>query len=174
MKSFFMWIDAMLRRLSLLGFIVASALLLIVGIMGAADVVSTNIFMKPIPGMVELSGAILGVIVFLGLAEAQARGANIMIDVSTQKMSPRMLRISTIFSLGLGVIFMVMMAWLTTRLAISAWTYREVALGALAFPMTPFKAVAAFGAWLAAAEFIRQFVRTIFVGVEIREVKSDV
>ncbi len=70
MKSFFMWIDAMLRRLSLLGFIVASALLLIVGIMGAADVVSTNIFMKPIPGMVELSGAILGVIVFLGLRAA--------------------------------------------------------------------------------------------------------
>lgn len=174
MKSFFTWIDAMLRRLSLLGFLAASALLLIVGLMGAADVVSTNLFLKPIPGMVELSGAFLGVIVFLGLAEAQARGANIVIDVSTQKMGPRTLRVATAFSLGLGVIFMVMIAWLTTRLAISAWTYREVALGALAFPMTPFKAVAAFGAWLAAAEFIRQFVRAVFVGVEIPEVKSDV
>ncbi len=173
MKSLFVWLDAMLRRLSLLGFLAASALLLIVGVMGAVDVVSTNIFFRPIPGMVELSGAILGVIVFLGLAEAQARGANIMIDVSTQKMGPRTLRVSTIFSLGLGVIFMTMMAWETTRLAVAAWSYREVALGALAFPMTPFKAVAAFGAWLAAAEFIRQFVRAVFVGVEQPGVKVD-
>lgn len=173
MKSFFLWVDAMLRRLSLLGFLAASSLLLIVGVMGAADVVSTNVFFRPIPGMVELSGAILGVIVFLGLAEAQARGANIMIDVSTQKMGPRMLRISTVFSLGLGVVFMTMMAWQTTRLAFAAWTYREVALGALAFPTTPFKAVAAFGAWLAAAEFIRQFVRAVFVGVGSPGVKAD-
>jgi len=165
MKSFFVRLDGLLRKLSLLGFLAASGLILLVGLMGAADVVSTNLFRKPIPGMVELSGALLGVIVFLGLAEAQARGTNIVIDVSTQKMGPRMLRYATLFSLLLGIGFMGMVAWETSRLTFAAWRIGEEALGALAFPMTPFKAVAAFGAWLAVAEFARQFVRAA-VGVD--------
>jgi len=161
MRSFFLWLDSLLRRLSLLGFLAASGLILLVGLMGATDVVSTNVFLKPLPGMVELSGAFLGVIVFLGLAEAQARGTNIVIDVSTQKMGPRMLRVATVFSLTLGVIFMGMIAWETSRLAAAAWKINEVALGAYDFPTTPFKVVSAFGAWLAVAEFARQLVRAI-------------
>jgi TRAP-type C4-dicarboxylate transport system permease small subunit len=161
MRSFFIRLDRLQRRLSWLGFLVASGLILLVGLLGAADVISTNVFFKPLPGMVELSSAFLGVIVFLGLAEAQARGTNIVIDVSTQKMGPRALRIATVFSLSLGVIFMGMMAWETTRLAIAAWKINEVALGAFDFPMTPFKAVSAFGVWLAVAEFARQLVRAL-------------
>lgn len=165
MTSFFVWLDGLLRKLSLLGFLVASGLILIVGLMGAADVVSTNVFLKPIPGMVELSGAFLGVIVFLGLAEAQARGTNIVIDVSTQKMGPRTLRYAMMFSLSVGLVFMGMMAWETSSLAIAAWKIGEEALGALDFPLTPFKVVSAFGAWLAVAEFARQLVR-VAVGVD--------
>jgi TRAP-type C4-dicarboxylate transport system permease small subunit len=164
--TFFARLDGLLRRVSYLGFLAASALLLIVGLMGTLDVISTNLFLKPIPGMVELSGALLAVIVFLGLAEAQARGSNIVIDVSTQKMGPRARRIAAILALGLGAIFMIGMAWEASRLAASSWAMNEEALGALDFPVAPFKSVAAFGAWLAAAEFIRQLVRAI-VGAEI-------
>lgn len=166
LMTFFARLDGLLRRVSYLGFLAASALLLIVGLMGTLDVISTNLFLKPIPGMVELSGALLAVIVFLGLAEAQARGSNIVIDVSTQKMGPRARRIAAILALGLGAIFMIGMAWEASRLAASSWAMNEEALGALDFPVAPFKSVAAFGAWLAAAEFIRQLVRAI-VGAEI-------
>jgi TRAP-type C4-dicarboxylate transport system permease small subunit len=164
--TFFTRLDGLLRRVSYLGFLAASALLLIVGLMGTLDVISTNLFLKPIPGMVELSGALLAVIVFLGLAEAQARGSNIVIDVSTQKMGPRARRIAAILALGLGAIFMIGMAWEASRLAASSWAMNEEALGALDFPVAPFKSVAAFGAWLAAAEFLRQLIRAI-VGAEI-------
>jgi hypothetical protein len=58
-----------------------------------------------------------------------------------------------------------MMAWETSRLAAAAWKINEVALGAYGFPMTPFKVVSAFGAWLAFAEFVRQLIRVI-VGVD--------
>jgi hypothetical protein len=58
-----------------------------------------------------------------------------------------------------------MMAWETSRLAIAAWKIGEEALGALDFPMTPFKLVSAFGAWLAVAEFARQLVR-VAVGID--------
>jgi TRAP-type C4-dicarboxylate transport system permease small subunit len=164
--TIFARLDGLLRRVSYLGFLAASALLLIVGLMGTLDVISTNLFLKPIPGMVELSGALLAVIVFLGLAEAQARGSNIVIDVSTQKMGPRARRIAAILALGLGAIFMIGMAWEATRLAAASWAMREEALGALDFPVAPFKSVAAFGAWLAAAEFLRQLIRAI-AGAEI-------
>ncbi|MGO6986366.1 TRAP transporter small permease subunit [Rhizobium leguminosarum] len=164
----FRHIDTLLRRISFVGFLAASALLLVVGVLGAVDVVSTNLFLTPIPGMVELSGALLAVIVFLGLAEAQARGSNIVIDIATQGMGLRMRRASNILSLAICTIVMTLVAWQTTSLAVSAWHFREAALGALAFPMAPFKTVACFGAWLAAAEFARQWVRTI-VGIEATE-----
>ncbi len=157
--ALFARLDRLLRQISYIGFLAASALLLIVGLMGAADVVSTNLLLKPIPGMVELSGSLLAVIVFLGLAEAQARGSNIVIDVATQGMGPRSKRLSGILSLALAGVLMALVAWQTTRLAINSWSIRETALGALAFPVAPFKSVAAFGAWLAAAEFARQLFR---------------
>ena len=126
--------------------------------MGTADVISTNLFFKPIPGMVELSGALLAVIVFLGLAQAQAHGAHIVIDVATGAMGPRMHKIAMIFALAVGMAFMAAVAWQTTQLALKSFSYNERALGALAFPLPPFKALSAFGAWLSAAEFARQLV----------------
>lgn len=164
----FQQLDALLRKLSYLGFLAAAALLLVVGVMGAADVFSTNLLLQPIPGMVELSGSLLAVIVFLGLAEAQARGSNIVIDIATQKMRPTARRLSAIFSLAIGATFMLLVAWQATKLASSAWSYNERALGALEFPLAPFKSLACFGAWLAAAEFLRQLVRQI-AGVEVQK-----
>lgn len=95
---------------------------------------------------------------FLGLAEAQARGSNIVIDIATQSMGPTARRLSSILSLTIAGVLMGLIAWQTTRLAISSWNFKETALGALAFPVAPLKSVAAFGAWLATAEFLRQLV----------------
>lgn len=152
----FSHINWLLQRLSYVGFLAASLLLLIIAVMGTADVVSTNVFYKPIPGVVELSGALLAVTVFLGLAQAQASGSHIMIDIATSAMRPRMNKLAAIISLTIGLAFMGFVGWQTTGLAAKAYEYSEVALGALPFPMTPFKALAAFGAWLSAAEFARQ------------------
>ncbi|WP_297108721.1 TRAP transporter small permease [uncultured Devosia sp.] len=154
--SILLHVNRLLRRLSLVGFLAASLLLLFIGLMGTADIVLTNLFNRPIPGVVELSGALLAVTVFLGLAEAQARGSHIVIDVATAAMRPRMHKLAAMFSLSMGLVFMGFVAWQTTGLAIKAYGYGELALGALPFPLTPFKALAAFGAWLSAAEFARQ------------------
>ncbi len=166
------WLDAALRRLSHLGFLAASALLLIVGVIGAADVVSTNLFLSPIPGMVELSGALLAVVAFLGLAEAQARGSNIVIDIATQRMTGWTKRLSAIVSLAIGMVLMGFIAWQATKLAATSWRFNEAALGALAFPLAPFKSLACFGAWLATAEFARQLLHRI-AGVDAEETRSD-
>ncbi|MFN3547301.1 MAG: TRAP transporter small permease subunit [Mesorhizobium sp.] len=167
------WLDLVLRRISYLGFLAASALLLFVGLIGAADVISTNILLRPIPGMVELSGALLAVIVFLGLAEAQARGSNIVIDIATQHLTGWAKRLSAIVSLTIGMLLMAMIAWQATKLAATAWQFREAALGALPFPVAPFKSVACFGAWLATAEFARQLLHQI-VGRDEKKDLADV
>lgn len=159
--SILLQINGLLRRLSYIGFLAASLLLLFIALMGTVDIVLTNLFLRPIPGVVELSGALLGVTVFLGLAEAQARGSHIVIDVATAAMRPRMHKVAAMFSLSVGLVFMGFVAWQTTGLAIKAYGYNELALGALPFPLTPFKALAAFGAWLSAAEFARQLALRI-------------
>lgn len=166
-------LDWLLRQLSHAGFIAASALLLVVGLMGTADVIFTNVLFRPIPGMVELSGALLAVIVLLGLAEAQARGAHILIDVATAQMNPLLQKLSLIFSLTVGMLFMGFIAVYTTKLALTAWSFNETALGALAFPVAPFKSLAAFGAWLSAAEFARQLIARIATPANAPEISRD-
>lgn len=148
----------LLRKLSYLGFLAASFLLLVIAFLGTADVISTSFFYKSIPGTVELSGALLAVLVFLGLAEAQARGQHIVIDIVTGSMGPRLSKISAIVALTIGLVFMAYVAWYTTELTMKSIRYNETALGALAFPLPPFKGLAAFGAWLSAAEFLRQLL----------------
>ena len=170
--TLFRWLDIALRRISYLGFLAASALLLIVGVIGAADVVATNVLLRPVPGMVELSSALLAVIVFLGLAEAQARGTNIVIDIATQHMTGWTKRLSAIFSLTIGMLLMGLIAWQATQLAATSWHFNEAALGALGFPLAPFKSVACFGAWLATAEFARQLLHRI-AGIDGEEAGTD-
>ncbi len=150
--------DTIVRRLSHLGFLAGAALLLVLGLMGFVDVISLNLFHIPVPGLLEMSGTLLAVIVFLGLAEAQARDANISIDLFTQQMGPRGQRLCQLLSLAIGTMLMFAIAWRTAHLAWTAWTYHEVALGALPFPTTPGKVVAFLGACIATAEFARQFV----------------
>jgi TRAP-type C4-dicarboxylate transport system permease small subunit len=154
-------IDRLVRQLSHLGFLIGAALLLVLGVMGFIDVITLNLFHMPVPGLLEVSGTLLAVIVFLGLAEAQARDANISIDLFTQRMSPLPKRLCELLSLAIGAALMIAIAWRTATLAWTAWTYHEVALGALAFPTTPGKAVAFLGACIASAEFLRQFFRAL-------------
>lgn len=156
--TFLTKIDAWFGWLTRLGFLVASALLLVIAALGTADVITTNLFMKPIRGVVEISSALLGVIVFLGLAQAQRLGSHIMIDIATMRMPPKMARFSAVLSLTICAAFMALMAVYTTKLAMTSWAYNEKALGGFAFPIAPFKSTAAFGAWLACAEFVRQIV----------------
>lgn len=154
-------IDRLVRRLSQLGFMVGAVLLLVLGVIGFVDVITLNLFHIPVSGLLEVSGALLAVIVFLGLAEAQARDANISIDLFTERMGPLGQRLCQILALAIGAALMVAIAWRTWHLVVTAWSYNEVALGALAFPTTPGKAIAFAGACLAAAEFLRQLIRAL-------------
>ena len=155
------FVDRLVRQLSHLSFLVSAALLLVLGLMGFTDVITLNLFHIPVTGLLEMSGTLLAVIVFLGLAEAQARDANISIDLFTQQMGPLGQWLCRLLSLAVGTALMVAIAWRTAYLALTAWTYHQVALGALPFPTTPGKVVAFLGACIAAAEFARQLIRAL-------------
>lgn len=165
--------DRLVRRLAHAAFLAGAALLLVLGIIGFVDVLTLNLLFIPVSGLVEISGTLLAVIVFLGLAEAQARDANIAIDLFTQNMGPLMLRISKLFTLLIGTALMAVITWRTAHLALTAWQYQEVALGALQFPTTPGKALAFLGAAIATAEYARQLLRTLFAPLDQIQVRHD-
>lgn len=158
----FIFADSAVRLLARWAFLASAALLMVLALIGFVDVVSTNTILVPVRGLVEMSGVLLAVIVFLGLAEAQAQGANITIDIFTERMGPLARRISDVVSLTICTAFMAALAWYTAVLALAAWKYNEVALGAFAFPMAPGKTVAFIGATIAALEFARQLLRRLF------------
>ena len=164
--------DRAVRLLARGSFLVAALLLLVLALMGFVDVVSTNTILVPVRGVLEISGSLLAVIVFLGLAEAQAQRANITIDILTERLGPRARRVSEVVTLTICTAFVAVLAWHTAMLALAAWRYNEVALGAFAFPVAPGKSIAAAGAIIAALEFARQLIRSV-AGADAKAVPSS-
>jgi TRAP-type C4-dicarboxylate transport system permease small subunit len=154
--------DRIVRQLTRWAFMAGASLLLVLALIGFVDVVMTNTILVPVRGLVEISGSLLAVVVFLGLAQAQAQGANITIDIFTQMMPPLLRRLSDVVTLAICTAFMAALAWYTAALALAAWHYNETALGAFAFPMAPGKTLAFIGAAIAMLEFARQLVRRAF------------
>jgi TRAP-type C4-dicarboxylate transport system permease small subunit len=157
-----MMADVSVRRLTRWAFMAGAVLLLILALIGFVDVVLTNTILVPVRGLVEISGSLLAVVVFLGFAQAQALNANITIDIFTQRMPPGLRRASDVASLAICTAFMAALAWYTAALAFAAWQYNETALGALAFPMAPGKTLGFVGAAIAMLEFARQLVWRAF------------
>lgn len=154
--------DRTVRQLTQWAFLAGAVLLLVLALIGFVDVVMTNTILVPVRGLVEISGSLLAVVVFLGLAQAQAQGANITIDIFTQMMPPLLRRVGDVVTLAICTAFMAALTWYTAALALAAWHYNETALGAFAFPMAPGKTLALLGAAIATLEFARQLVWRAF------------
>jgi hypothetical protein len=75
----FRFLDAAIRRLNVLALAVAAVFIACIAIVSTADVIGTAFFSTPVPSALELSEAALVMVVFMGLAFAQQRGAHITV-----------------------------------------------------------------------------------------------
>ncbi len=66
------------------------SLLLVMAFLITADVFMRYVFNRPIPGSLEITEFMLAVLVFLGLAYAQAQRAHVGVDLVVQKLPPRL------------------------------------------------------------------------------------
>lgn len=145
--------------------LVASALLLVaIMVIGAADVVSTQFLSGGVPGAVELSEAMLAVLVFLGLPQVQRMRGHIAIDLLTTRLGDRPRRWLLAFTSLIELLFFGLIAWGVWALTLRSLAIDEQATGYLAFPVYPAKALTFLGAALATLEVARQVV-ALMVGL---------
>lgn len=129
--------------------LVASVLLVATVLIGAVDVVTTNLFKAPVPSVVELTRVFLVVIVFLGFPQAQLKKSNIVVDIISAKFTGTMKKISRLISALIAMIFFFGIAWAGSLEAIRSTGIKEFASAAIDIPVWPAKIILALGAFLA-------------------------
>jgi TRAP-type C4-dicarboxylate transport system permease small subunit len=151
-------IGAVERLLMRLG-IVSGFATLIITIIVVLDVAGRSLFNAPLHMSTELSELLLVVLVFLGLAAAQQNRQNYAIDIGTRAL-PQGLQVA-IEHLGylFSLVLVAVLAWLSTKQAISAFERGEAGFGIIPFPIWPARFILAIGLWLLALQFVCDLLR---------------
>jgi len=89
----------------------------------------------PVPSSVELSEAILVLVIFLPFAYIDIQGGHLRITALYSRFSTRWQKICDIFSKVVSVIFFSLMTWQTLKYAIHSWVSNEVSWGMIPIPL---------------------------------------
>ncbi|MEW6663635.1 MAG: TRAP transporter small permease [Thermodesulfobacteriota bacterium] len=118
------------------------------------NVLGRYVFSRPLPGTVEFVELTLVVTVFFSVAYTEVRQAHVTMDEVVARF-PRRARaiVISIMYLASGL-FMIVMAWQDTVLAIAYATPLMRATDVLKIPIAPFIIVIAFGALLLGLELL--------------------
>jgi TRAP-type C4-dicarboxylate transport system permease small subunit len=139
----FVRIGSIIRKISAAATIVvammSSVAILIMVVMGTADVIGTKVFNSPLPATVEATETLLVVLLFGGLAYAQLQGRQIRVELLVNKFSPRMKLISAFTGNLIGAVFFIILTYYCIFQFWDSWLIRESAASIFRFPIYPAK-----------------------------------
>lgn len=159
MRSVLQTLEAAIAWAVGVAFAAACAAMLAIMVIGTADVIGSFLLRSPLPAALELQEVLLGILIFLGLGQAQKLREHIDVDIVTTKLGPSLRRRFELLVLVVGVLSFAVIAWRAWVLAMASWKVGETANAILTFPIYPAKFLVAFGAAVAALECIRQIGR---------------
>lgn len=138
---------------------VAGLTLLGLLVLTVTDIVGRAFFNNPVSGTVEVTAAVLVVIVYLGLAHSEDLGDHISVDILYVRVSARTKALMNLFARLLSVVVLVLVTWQLIHFAL-----RQRAGGletpVLEWPLWPFAVISAFGAALYALAVLNKLVLT--------------
>lgn len=138
----------LIARLGEIGQWLAGAGLLVMMLIGVADIVGTKFFNAPVPGAYEATEALMVVTVFLALAHAQRHRQHIAVDLFVTRLGPGARYALNVVGAALTLIIFGLIAWRGWVLGLDSLAIREYASGIVQFPMYPSKLALAVGATL--------------------------
>jgi len=116
----------------------------------AVDVMSRDIFNRPIPGTVELSQYMLAVFILLGLAYTQQVKAHVAVSLFTSRLSNPLQLTFNIISILLCLLISFIIAWQGWVVGIGEKTVSDM----LRVPQYPFRILVAVAAFLVCLELL--------------------
>jgi TRAP-type C4-dicarboxylate transport system permease small subunit len=137
----------LVRSATVPGMAVAGVAVLAMMFIGAADIVGV-LFSYPIPGALEMTQALMVVVIFLALPQIEARREHVTVDMVVRRVRPAVRRVFLAISDVLALVYFSAMAWQGWILSWKSWEMREYAPGSISFPIYPSKALFALGVTL--------------------------
>lgn len=155
-----LWVfDRGIQSAVVAGLSLASLLLLLMAVFGAADVAAINVLGQSIPIVSELSADALAVVIFLAVAVAQQRRQHVSVELFTHLLPSILQRVLTLAALLITLGFFSVLTWRTWVLAEESWELQQTAMALYPYPVYPFKIAVLVGTVLATLETLRQTIR---------------
>ncbi|MGE0154591.1 MAG: TRAP transporter small permease subunit [Reyranellaceae bacterium] len=125
------------------------------------DALSRKIFNAPLQGTVEITGALMPLVVLLPLAYTQFRRGHIKVDMLVHGFGPRMRRLCELLALFCGLLLFVWIAYATAIDARTAYDSGETVWGVIRFEIWPSKLAVFIAMVLLTCQFVLDVVHTI-------------
>lgn len=149
------WIERLHVSLGSISGIVTIAMIALI----LPDVILRKFFAATIPAASEANILLLVVMVYLGLAGAQARGAHFRVRLLTDRLPEGVNRVLEAPMLVLALGALGLLAWMTTRSATTSVQRGEASFGVVAFPLWPGRVAVAAGLWLLCLQVVVDLLR---------------
>jgi C4-dicarboxylate transporter DctQ subunit len=141
------------RILVYIGMVMMAALMFL----GTADVIGRYVFSSPIAGTAEISGPLMGGVIFLGWAYVQGMRGHIEVDLISNHYSPRVKAITNFVAMLLSLLLFSVIVWKAASIAIIDWQV-GMELNIVHIPLAPFELLVPLGAFFLCFELIIQIV----------------
>ena len=137
--------------------------LLLMMVVGALDVVGTNLDIigipsAPVPAAFEFMATMMVVCVFLAVSLGQARRTHIRVEVLVNKLPMPLRKLVDLFRHLISMGFFISIAWFGGLSALHSFNVGEYAPGILNFPIWPARFFLAFGAALISIQCTIDFI----------------
>ncbi|MEN8659713.1 MAG: TRAP transporter small permease [Marivita sp.] len=138
---------------------ICAAVLFVVMIVGAADIISGEIFGTFLPFKVDMSGTLAAAAIFLAWPLVQRRRDHIGVDLFLPFLPHSLRLLGWWLSQTAGLLVFGLIAYGTAQLAIDSVEIWEVSAATLGYPIWPAKVACALGASLTIMVFVLQCLK---------------
>lgn len=148
-----------MKFISLVAAGLAGAALILLALIGTADVIGTQFLGVPIPGTVEIGASLMVAGIALGLPMAQHARRHVRVGIIVGRLPRRARAVLDIVAQLSLALMLAGIAWMGWRMFLTSLSSSEFAQGLIEIPVWPARLALALGATLAVVQTIVLIVR---------------
>jgi TRAP-type C4-dicarboxylate transport system permease small subunit len=139
---------SLIRNSTLVFAFIASLAIVVMALIGGADVVGTKVLNIPVPGTFEITENLMVVLVFGGLAYAQVLKRHVRVEFLLRLLPPKGRVLLELLGLLIGDVYFTLLTWRCYLLFLESWLGRELGPSVIGFPIYPSKFLMLLGSGL--------------------------
>lgn len=166
MRSTFFAFHAFYGRMMAHVAMIAGIVLFVLMFLVCANAFARKLFNMPITGAMELTEALMPVVILLPMAFTQYRDGHVRATLIVDRIPTAPRRWVRTAMLAIAAAFFFWVTYATWGYAVSSWHVGETAWGSIRFPIWPSKFMVTFGAALLAVQFTLDGARLAIFGID--------